>query len=842
MSDHLRNSDSHRRLSPGRRVATWGAALIAVIAIVSPPGIAVADSATASATAKPEAPEALDVVFVLDNSGSMRQNDPEFLTRRAVSDFIDALAQDSNIDGRIALVLFDGRAQLAQRLTSATSIASTQRLDTTLSALDFSGQQTNSPAGIERALYELREHGRSDARKAIVFLSDGRIDTGDAQRDVEVARWLREDLAKESEASSVRIFGIAFTDEADYQLMQALAQRTRARYYRAFAASEISTVVDDVLATLSAPPVYDLAFIENPTARRDGAAGPPDVAASPIPDLESGDSAEGWNLGLLAWIPILLLLVAAPLVVRWRGFNRLAPFQTKQSVDAPSAQLLDVGGHVIEAGSTLPLATDRTRIGRDPNNDIVIENDTISSEHAMIEVRDGRYWLQDLRSTNGTRLSDHRLAKGESTPLKGGDHIRFADIDLMFVVEGYVPGGATVYLTSSTPPPAEWSVLVDTPAAVGTESDSSEAAEAAPAPNDAEERDPTDEVVFVERRQRLDPASVLDLDKELGLLPVSDSPHTLDPIDAPAAYAVRDNTSESFEVDPVMAHEFDQRAIEHAEAVVAAIDAAAQSKLQNAATPDPRVSEIETDPTPNDGETAPRPQLELLPDPVPIEPAYAEEGTEPSILEPLPTQSEEADAQQHDSKTTAEVKVAEIRAAARPSSPETPAAIDSLRACLEHHLSRVAELSPAFDTFIKRAFTPELREALPLAAEELLASAGKQGRIQQREYTFDRVRYVICGVPSVMDDAQGLFADAFGGFTRLLTEQLQAESFHANRCEILAILSFGAAPQPWVSLSIVPDEEQDPRIDLLSYEFLTESERHEIGPSIDPKISQSGLA
>jgi hypothetical protein len=55
-------------------------------------------------------------------------------------------------------------------------------------------------------------------------------------------------------------------------------------------------------------------------------------------------------------------------------------------------------------------------------------------------------------------------------------------------------------------------------------------------------------------------------------------------------------------------------------------------------------------------------------------------------------------------------------------------------------------------------------------------------------------------------------------------------------------LTFGFDADPWVGLSIIPDDGQDPRIDLLSYEFLTEAERREIEPNIDPEISQSGLA
>jgi hypothetical protein len=38
---------------------------------------------------------ATDVVLVLDNSGSMRKNDPDFLLKRAVSQFVTELQQNT---------------------------------------------------------------------------------------------------------------------------------------------------------------------------------------------------------------------------------------------------------------------------------------------------------------------------------------------------------------------------------------------------------------------------------------------------------------------------------------------------------------------------------------------------------------------------------------------------------------------------------------------------------------------------------------------------------------------------------------------------------------------------
>ena len=187
---------------------------------------------SADATARTDSDkrtDEVDVIFVLDNSGSMRDNDPDYLTRVAVADFSAALADNPSIDARIGIVLFDGKGHLVHPLSEIETKGGDLALHAPLLRLDFSGQRTNSPAGIERALYEIRKNGRDGARQAIVLLSDGMIDTGEHRSNLETARWLREDLAHESAASGIRIFGIAFTEDADYQLMQA----RRAQYPRA---------------------------------------------------------------------------------------------------------------------------------------------------------------------------------------------------------------------------------------------------------------------------------------------------------------------------------------------------------------------------------------------------------------------------------------------------------------------------------------------------------------------------------------------------------------------------------------------------------------------------------
>ena len=74
-----------------------------------------------------------------------------------------------------------------------------------------------------------------------------------------------------------------------------------------------------------------------------------------------------------------------------------------------------------------------TRIGRDPQNDVVVSESDVSRDHAEIRYADGRWWLRDLSSRNGTFCNAAEV-KGERE-LKDGDRVRICDTVLCFVAE-----------------------------------------------------------------------------------------------------------------------------------------------------------------------------------------------------------------------------------------------------------------------------------------------------------------------------------------------------------------------------------------------------------------------
>jgi hypothetical protein len=69
-----------------------------------------------------------------------------------------------------------------------------------------------------------------------------------------------------------------------------------------------------------------------------------------------------------------------------------------------------------------------TTIGRAPTNQIVLDNSYTSSRHALITRRGRQWWLEDLKSRNGTLLNDLPLT--EPTVITPADSITIGDVHL----------------------------------------------------------------------------------------------------------------------------------------------------------------------------------------------------------------------------------------------------------------------------------------------------------------------------------------------------------------------------------------------------------------------------
>ena len=75
-----------------------------------------------------------------------------------------------------------------------------------------------------------------------------------------------------------------------------------------------------------------------------------------------------------------------------------------------------------------------TTIGRHPQCTLSINQPSVSRRHARLWMEDGRWYVEDLGSSNGTYVNNRRITKQE---LDEGDDLRCGDFKLNYVVEDH---------------------------------------------------------------------------------------------------------------------------------------------------------------------------------------------------------------------------------------------------------------------------------------------------------------------------------------------------------------------------------------------------------------------
>ncbi|MGE0201366.1 MAG: VWA domain-containing protein [Candidatus Melainabacteria bacterium] len=127
-------------------------------------------------------PAARDTILVIDTSSSMGVGfKPINKTKEAAKYFVDTVAALNNQNGsldRIAVVTFDQTAKTKIGLTSDkdynnNGFSTVKSTITNLSLFSGSGWNTNYAAGMKQAVDLMESQGRPNAKKTIIFLTDG---------------------------------------------------------------------------------------------------------------------------------------------------------------------------------------------------------------------------------------------------------------------------------------------------------------------------------------------------------------------------------------------------------------------------------------------------------------------------------------------------------------------------------------------------------------------------------------------------------------------------------------------------------------------------------------------
>jgi pSer/pThr/pTyr-binding forkhead associated (FHA) protein len=131
-------------------------------------------------------------------------------------------------------------------------------------------------------------------------------------------------------------------------------------------------------------------------------------------------------------MPVVSARCAARRRARGKGIVASAERNSEHGSDArgvPAHVLVRSGFY---EGLEWPLDRETTVIGRGRNADLVLSESTISRTHAVFGYEEGRLYLQDLGSTNGTLLNGVRQVRGF---LSDGDEIHMGKLVLRIRIE-----------------------------------------------------------------------------------------------------------------------------------------------------------------------------------------------------------------------------------------------------------------------------------------------------------------------------------------------------------------------------------------------------------------------
>ena len=104
-----------------------------------------------------------------------------------------------------------------------------------------------------------------------------------------------------------------------------------------------------------------------------------------------------------------------------------APIKRPEDHKVKEASFIVIRGEQIN--SVYKLENRRMSIGRSPRNDIFLNDMTVSSIHADVFVRDGRYIIKDNGSFNGVWINNENI---DEAPLHDGDIVQIGVFCLLF--------------------------------------------------------------------------------------------------------------------------------------------------------------------------------------------------------------------------------------------------------------------------------------------------------------------------------------------------------------------------------------------------------------------------
>ena len=115
----------------------------------------------------------------------------------------------------------------------------------------------------------------------------------------------------------------------------------------------------------------------------------------------------------------------------WRDIKRQSELLAARRI--PEIRLVyHIGGETTSQEFVIPEVV----VGREKSCDLILDEKTVSAEHARLSFHHGNWWVEDLHSRNGTLLSQELLAA--QAVLTSGDELQVGQVKLQIEISGNI--------------------------------------------------------------------------------------------------------------------------------------------------------------------------------------------------------------------------------------------------------------------------------------------------------------------------------------------------------------------------------------------------------------------
>jgi Mg-chelatase subunit ChlD len=206
----------------------------------------------------------MDVVLVIDSSGSMQKTDPLSLRVPAAKLFISLLDESD----RAGIVSFSDKGYVLSDLEYVNSQENKEKLFSAADRISADGLYTNLFEAFNSGYAALSLHKESGREKIIILLSDGIMDVGNLDQDKRLTDTLTNTLTETLRKEHIRVYTIAFTEHSDRKLLEMISKQTKGFYNTALTDKDLHGVFTSIFESLKSPemvPMSENSFIIDST-------------------------------------------------------------------------------------------------------------------------------------------------------------------------------------------------------------------------------------------------------------------------------------------------------------------------------------------------------------------------------------------------------------------------------------------------------------------------------------------------------------------------------------------------------------------------------------------------